>query len=337
MSNRTLQLDSTEKATAWAGVALNSAIFGIVFFYGFCHLYIQKNKQKESTAQLVKSSTSLVFWGLCIFFLLNFNGVRVAMYLTRIYLGRITEEYFLNRSAECLYFTCCTLLIFYWAETFNNNKIYTGEFLPKMKWKFAAVNIAFYISQLTIAILWLESSRGLSREPDPVYNSGVYLTIFISLLVSIAFFLYGARLFYLRNSTAIGSEKKRNELIRIVIFTFIFTFCFLLRTIMFSYRPIYNAYINVVAFNVLAYYIPEALPCLLEIYIIHKSTSQIQKDAEFIQGLYSDEQFVSNYDSFDSTQQQQQEQKQDNENVTIRLYTNSGRYGSVIDSRNEDY
>jgi len=57
---------------------------------------------------------------------------------------------------------------------------------------------------------------------------------------------------------------------------------------------------------------------------------------QFIQGLYSDEQFVSNYDSFDSTQQQQQ-QKQDNDNVTIRLYTNSGRYGSVIDSRNEDY
>jgi len=201
-----------------------------------------------------------------------------------------------------------------------------------MRWKFLAVNIAFYLTEGLIIILWLESSRGLSRENDPIYNAGVYLTISVSLIVSISFFLYGARLFYLRNNTTIDSEKKKHELTQIGAFTFLFTACFLLRTIMYSYRPIYNAYINDLAFYILAYFVPEILPCLLEIYVIHKSNTQIRRDAEFIQGLYNDEQFitnndeqfVANYDNFDS-----HKQKQENEPVSIRLI---GKYGSLTDT-----
>eukprot|EP01132_Coremiostelium_polycephalum_P003134 gene3134-3918_t len=68
-----------------------------------------------------------------------------------------------------------------------------------------------------------------------------------------------------------------------------FALCFLLRTIIFLYNPISGKYMNNEVFITMGYFIPDIVPTLLQLYIIHTRMKGEEEDKSFINNLYDNE------------------------------------------------
>jgi len=59
---------------------------------------------------------------------------------------------------------------------------------------------------------------------------------------------------------------------------------------MFSWRPLTNKYFPTPIFYTFAYYVPELIPCAIQIYLSETGKEKQEKDSKFIDGLYQDSQ-----------------------------------------------
>jgi len=227
-------------------------------------------------------------------FLGSFIAVRITWYALRSFAGRTVASFILNRLGFVLFFTAFTLVLFFWAEMYHKNYVSAGGFLPRLFKVFVAVNALLYAIEISVVVTFLIVDRDdySQREGNPIYDASIYLEIIVNFVVSMCFLIYGIRLF-LSHVPALEYEETQNrkyrEILKILISTIIFTTCFLVRVVAFLYRPITNSYMNNNLFQILAYYIPEVIPSLVQFYLIRGKLRREKADTQYIQNLYQQE------------------------------------------------
>jgi magnesium-transporting ATPase (P-type) len=230
-------------------------------------------------------------------FLGLFVVVRLVWVALHSFSGSTVVSFVLNRCGFVLFFTAFTIVLFYWAELYHKNYIVAKGFLPRLFNTFVIINALLYSIEIIVVLLFLIVDRAeySHREGNPIYETSVYLEIFVSFTVSIAFMIYGVRLF-LQHGRAHDFEenysRKAREILVILVATIIFTVCFILRVVAFLYRPITGEYMPQELFQVLAYYIPEVIPSLVQFYLIRRKDRKEKKDTRFVHDLYQMEEDV---------------------------------------------
>lgn len=106
--------------------------------------------------------------------------------------------------------------------------------------------------------------------------------------------------------------------LKILVISFLFTACFLCRVVVFSYRPITHKTFNGTVFYVFAYYLPELVPTVLQVYISESSNQKQETDTKYIASLYQEA---------DSSVDDINEHRQPNERT--RLWDGSSPQGSL--------
>jgi len=230
------------------------------------------------------------------FFLGLFVAVRLSWVVLHWY-GSTIVSFVLNRCGFVLFFTAFTIVLFYWAELYHKNYIVARGFLPRLFKFFVLTNVLLYVTEISVVLVFVIVDRGEydNREGNPVYETSIYLEIFVSFIVSIAFFFYGMRLFRQHRRAhdfEEGYEIKSKEILTILIATIIFTACFLVRVVAFLFRPVEHEYMNQQLFQVLAYYIPEVIPSLVQFYLIRRKLRKEKKDTQFVHDLYQQEEDI---------------------------------------------
>jgi len=223
-------------------------------------------------------------------FLLLFIAVRIIWLSLLTFSNENDFTFVLNRLAIVLFITAFTLVVFYWAERFHKKYYETKSFLPQLGWLFVLANIILYIFQLVIIVMWFIG--GGTREGNPIYNTTIIADVVISSLLSVGFLVYGILLFCVTKNTDDGetTNTRTTELLKILFITGVFTLCFLIRVFMFSWRPLTNKYFPTPIFYTFAYYVPELIPCAIQIYLSETGKEKQEKDSKFIDGLYQDSQ-----------------------------------------------
>jgi len=215
-------------------------------------------------------------------FLGLFVAVRLAWVALHTFSGSTIVSFCLNRLGFVLFFSAFTIVLFYWAELYHKNYIVAKGFLPRLFKMFIATNALLYITEITVVLVFLIVDRGQynNREGNPIYETSVYLEIFVSFTVSIAFLIYGMRLFMQHGRAhdfEENSSRKAREILTILVATIIFTVCFILRVVAFLYRPLTGEKMNQELFQVLAYYIPEVIPSVVQFYLIRRKLLREKK------------------------------------------------------------
>jgi len=159
-------------------------------------------------------------------------------------------------------------------------------FLPKLGWIFILINVVLYIFQIIMMGLWIASDE--IKEGNPLYEINIVADVLLSAAISLGFFIYGWLLFFLARNSQDEDFERNKELVRILTITLLFTACFLVRCVMFLYRPITGAYLPTPVFYCFAYFVPECIPCLFQIYLAETSRGQAERDNQYIDDLYAE-------------------------------------------------
>jgi len=222
-------------------------------------------------------------------YLVTFLTVRIIWLSIHSFHGDGVATFILNRVAVITLLTGFTLILFYWAERFHKNYYDTKGFLPLLGGVFVFVNTALYAFQIVIIVLWVFSNE--VKEGNPLYEANIVTDVALSAAISLGFFIYGWLLFFLTKNSDDGDKTHRTrELIKILIITVVFTACFLGRCFMFLYRPITDKKFSDQVFYTFAYFVPEVIPCLLQIYLAETSRGQQERENKFIDDLYAESQ-----------------------------------------------
>jgi len=145
-------------------------------------------------------------------------------------------------------------------------------------------------------------------EGDFLYDSSIFIDIVVSFLISLGFLFYGMRLSLTKLLSEDKDPTKFKEAVKTIFTTVVFTLCFLLRVAMFSYRFVTGSYIkDYDLFTVLAYYVAEIIPSMLQIYIVESSRGRSNRESQYIIDLYEgqvdktfEEAIRTQYDSIDT-------------------------------------
>lgn len=224
-------------------------------------------------------------------FLALFIAVRIAWTVeTENFSTDVT--YVLNRMGFSLFFTTFTLVLFYWAELYHKKYVTTSELLPQLFWIFIGTNIIQYAFTFVLMALYLaEDSR---REGDPLYDASIYVVVAMSVFISAGFLVYGARLL-MRSRISEDTEDRANnleEIMKILSCTVIFSICFFVRSVAFLYRPFTGRFMNLYAFRMLGYFIPEIIPSVVQFYMIWTRKRKEEYGQLFIDQLYKEEEQI---------------------------------------------
>eukprot|EP01112_Ceratiomyxa_fruticulosa_P013436 TRINITY_DN3781_c0_g1_i1.p1 TRINITY_DN3781_c0_g1~~TRINITY_DN3781_c0_g1_i1.p1 ORF type:complete len:338 (-),score=27.76 TRINITY_DN3781_c0_g1_i1:183-1196(-) len=237
-------------------------------------------KDRHENGQYLIHQTFHVFLGLFLVCRIMWSALKMS--------GTPTDATFiLNRLGFNLFFSAFTLVLFLWAESFHKSYIVSNQFLPRLKWGFIITNIVTYLIQFVLATFFLAGNSHF-REGNPLYEMNIDIQIIIGFLVSSGFLVYGIRLYCLNANidNQVAGNERRKELIKLFFVTVIFSICFFIRVAMFLYRPITKKFLNLYLFQTFAYYVPEIIPCLLQLYMIHTSKIKEQQASKFIDELY---------------------------------------------------
>ncbi|KAJ5072287.1 tobamovirus multiplication protein 1-like isoform x1 [Anaeramoeba ignava] len=206
----------------------------------------------------------------------------------------ITALLILNRYACTGFFTTFTYIIFFWAEIYHFLSHLSYRIgLDKLKIPFIIVNVCLYIATTVYSIIFIddEVTHRKRGNSDPIYNSSVLLIAAISFVASLGFLVYGFLLLrQIKKAISVVSSKKKS-LVRMGIFTVIFSLCFLCRFIILLYRPITNKFLAEGLYFSLSYYIPEMVPSLIQLSVMFPSFPK-----SFIQPIQEKETIFQNQD-----------------------------------------
>ncbi|EGG17707.1 hypothetical protein DFA_08703 [Cavenderia fasciculata] len=128
------------------------------------------------------------------------------------------------------------------------------------------------------------------KEGSVIYLLNTLYEVVLSLGIGISFTITVIRI-YLKY-TSIDIDVCRNQIVQLrkmFILSLIFGACFVLRSIMFLYNPVTKKLMNDEVFITLGYFIPDIVPTLLQVYIIHTKMKNEEADTSYINSLYENE------------------------------------------------
>lgn len=204
--------------------------------------------------------------------------------------GSNTADFALNRVAFCLFVSSFSLVVFLWAEQYHKTYIGRAEekgALPRAKWAFIGCNAAVYIFQVVMIILWAVSP-GEKREGDLLYDWNVVIIVAINFILAVAFGLYGWRVYRQRSTSGDDSPESLFELKIVAIATVVFLLMFFLRVVMLSYRLVTKKFLPLAVFRIFGYYLPEAIPCIIQLILTRRQRKRSSQREHFIADLYKE-------------------------------------------------
>jgi len=197
-------------------------------------------------------------------------------------------SFIFSRASFAFFFSAFTLVVFYWAESVHKTYYASEDFLPTIGLIFIITNGLLWVFQITIVVLYL-LQPGLVKTSNILYESNILTDIVLSFLISIGFMIYGVVLSRKKYKADVQNPRRMINVVKTVLSAVIFVLCFLLRVVMFSYRPITNGYLDPDIFQVFAYFVPEIIPSIFQIYIAESSKGISQRGNRFIDDLYAEQ------------------------------------------------
>ncbi|KYR03012.1 hypothetical protein DLAC_00499 [Tieghemostelium lacteum] len=219
----------------------------------------------------------------------GFVSIREIWYIMRVVTGEGPITFTLNNTSFLFYLSGLLVVLFYWIETYNRTYVSTNEFLPKMKLIFIIINGLIYGVQIVFFVLFFTVNNE-KREGSPVYLTIVLYQNFLSLIIGLVFLMQVIRMYF--NFTQLDKDIRSSQMqqvTKICFLALIFAGCFVIRTIVFLYQPITGRYMNNEVFVTLGYFIPDIIPTLVQIRIIHTTMKSEIEDTSFIDNLYENE------------------------------------------------
>lgn len=301
------------------GIALYAAVLLFSagsFLFTACRKNVTNGAQRVTLARRIR----VVFRGVLTLFLLArlaWLSLHLSLQLDRdsdkIDTERSSATFVLNRLAFVLYFTSFCLVVFYWAEQYHKSYVETQNFMPQLGLTFILVNAAVYVLQVVFVVLYLRESGDTSkREGDVLYEANIVVDVGLSAAVSIGFLVYGGLLFFVARSSRLDpaaldpnqAALQAAELFTLLMITLIMTACFLLRVVFFSWRLVGGSKFPVAVFYVFAYFIPEIVPSVLQVYLSEATEAHQRVNARTIDDLYAEEAITSGPGSSSDVQRQ---------------------------------
>jgi len=173
-----------------------------------------------------------------------------------------------------LFFCAFCVVVIFWAKNYNKqlDKSEAKRIHENIKWCFVALVVL--ANSMTFAFL-LPTLMMTYKQYDgnPCYEGGIWTLNVLTALIAFGFLLYGCFFFFATNKVLANQPEKRWFLLRIAVITALYTCCFLLRLVMFMYRPITNSYLPVEVFELFAYFIPEGTVALVQLYYMRPKNS----------------------------------------------------------------
>ncbi|KAJ4459755.1 putative nuclear RNA export factor [Paratrimastix pyriformis] len=165
-----------------------------------------------------------------------------------VVLGRVTTSFF---------FVAFSMIIFTWAQISSHTAgtDATRKFLvPTL----IVSNVVFHGIAWIFLILWFFSD--LTKDGNPLYDAAMIATTFLYGIVALLMLLYGLRL-YGRLKRTFQSSFLRRDSIMTLVTTIVCCLCFIMRSVLFAYRPFTGAVLSPSElFVVLCYPVSECIP-----------------------------------------------------------------------------
>eukprot|EP01094_Clydonella_sp_ATCC50884_P007249 TRINITY_DN16421_c0_g1_i1.p1 TRINITY_DN16421_c0_g1~~TRINITY_DN16421_c0_g1_i1.p1 ORF type:complete len:314 (+),score=92.38 TRINITY_DN16421_c0_g1_i1:130-1071(+) len=224
-----------------------------------------------------------------------FHGFIGTFCLVRISWAIVQEEdvanivdYILNRVGYCLFFTAFTVILAWWVEQYRKTYIDTERFLPVTKVPWLLTNLVFYIFfAIMIVLNVVDVIAGDQREDQWLYNVEVFTFAAVNFGIALLFLIYGSRTFVRQKLSSDSSMESKKALIAMLVSTLLITISFFVRMIMLTYRPLTGQYMNNVVYATFAYWVPELLPSLLQIYTLGRQVKKRVERKRNIEHLYN--------------------------------------------------
>jgi len=278
-----------------------AVLFGTYLYYDY--LFHQENlksqKEGSNSSLLLKDpvdTTTAIRWCMQIplsltkwFYisLLLYLSVRLVWYVMLAVTNEEVAAFILNRLALCLFYSSFTIVISFWAEKFHSRHFGLEESItiPNLKLFLLATNLLLYAFQTAIVLYFVFVSH--EEDGDAIYNADIVVLASVSLVMALLFLVYGLRTAWRITDSGDKSSESSMERLRLIVVTAVFIICFLLRMVMFLYRPITNQYVNNSLFRTLSYLIPEIVPALTQLYMITTTKKQTTFNSKYIENLYN--------------------------------------------------
>jgi len=257
-------------------------MFGFWHWEGFKSRRISKFNEPDNSAitlaQKKIDSHSKIFNLLIIFFCI----LRISWLSGQTETSVNDYSFVLNRICQSIFFTAFSLIIVYWLEMqFTVNSFFSRHrkilFITGWVINFIVYGLTFF----TIAMV-LNNSRGAitrAQRQGGMYKFSASIISGTALLATLFFLFAGIGLFTRTKHTSKKAHIPRRAqcfmLSRISIITIILVVCNTLRTIMFLIFPMTNFQVQDTFYYPLAYFIPEVLPVVAQLYIA-LYTKQVQ-------------------------------------------------------------
>ncbi|KAJ6252383.1 tobamovirus multiplication protein 1-like isoform x1 [Anaeramoeba flamelloides] len=199
----------------------------------------------------------------------------------------VVFQFSINRFAILSFFTSFTLLVFFWAQIYHN----LLSKMSSLKTVHVVLNSLLYIYTIICIILF---GTGVEKDTDnnPFYDVNVLIIAGVSVCTSLAFFVYGFLLMRKYGESVFHSNKKRH-LLKIFSITILYSACFLLRFIMFLYRPITGKYFPYTYYIFFFYYVPEIPPIVVQLWTMKIKTGLKKNNKQINAKLIEEESFTS--------------------------------------------
>jgi len=188
----------------------------------------------------------------------------------------------LNRVSQSVFFSVFSLIIFYWLEMQSNVNSFFAKYRKRIFIATVITNAIVYgLTIITIIMVLRISSGAITRaqRQGTMYRFSASIISGTALLATLFFLFAGIGLFTRTKHTSKKAHIPRRAqcfmLSRISIITIILVVCNTLRTIMFLIFPMTNFQVQDTFYYPLAYFIPEVLPAVAQLYIA-LYTKQVQ-------------------------------------------------------------
>jgi hypothetical protein len=218
-------------------------------------------------------------------FLLVFLASRIVWLILQTLDMAGPVSFVFNRLAFAFFYSAFTLIMFYWAEITHKNYYESTSFMPKLGYIFFITNVLVWSLQIVFVILF-----ELGIKTELLYDLNQWIDVGLSALIALGFIFYGIRIICMRAGSDKLNPDLRKELMKMLLATVVFASCFLLRVFMFAYRPVTGKYFDDHTFIILGYYVCEAVPSLVEVYIFYTTKHETKMQIDFIDDLYDQDQ-----------------------------------------------
>jgi H+/gluconate symporter-like permease len=197
------------------------------------------------------------------------------------------------------FFFCLAFIIFLygWAETINITNP-NAKFNKVLKIVMLAVLVCVIIYMgVILGLRFTQCNTVLSNFCSYINNTNVLFLAWIQVLLSLCFLLYGGYLYYRltqskKESDASNIKNKKGIFLNIIIVNFVLFCCFLMRGIVFLWRPTIGSQMNEYVFYSLGYIVPDFIIPVCIMFVIVSSAKRRKKQL-VPGGLFAADEYVA--------------------------------------------